>query len=61
MKMSINKNEIRRKLRRIWKIKPFTKIMGDKNKYHRSTEKKLTREILSELENQENKTDDEKN
>lgn len=48
MKITIRKNEIRKKQRRTWQIKPYTRIMEDDNKYNRAAMKKNTRKILSE-------------
>ena len=44
----IDKNEVRKKQRHTWKIKPFTRIVEDSHKYNRSSMKKSTREILNE-------------
>ena len=48
MKITIDKNEIRKKQRHTWQIKPYTRIMEDDHKYDRSLLKKTTRELLSE-------------
>jgi len=48
MKIKIEKNEIRKKQRHTWHIKPYTRVMDDFNKYDRSVMKKTTRELLSE-------------
>ncbi len=48
MKIKIDKNEIRKKQRHTWQIKPYTRIMEDQNKYDRTTMKKSTRELLVE-------------
>jgi len=50
MKMTINKNEIRKKQRHTWQIKPYTRIMEDDHKYNRSSMKKTTKELLDEEE-----------
>ena len=51
MKMTIRKNEIRKKQRHTWQIKPYTRIMEDDNKYNRSAMKINTRELLNEEDN----------
>ena len=48
MKIIIDKNDVRKKQRHTWKIKPFTRIVEDSHKYNRSSMKKSTREILNE-------------
>ena len=48
MKITIDKNEIRKNQRHTWKIKSYTRIMEDNHKYNRSSIKKTTRDILDD-------------
>jgi len=57
MKIKIDKNEIRKKQRRRWQIKPFTRIAKDRQKYDRSSHKTETQDIINQ-EIEANKSDE---
>ena len=57
MKIKIDKNEIRKKQRRRWQIKPFTRIEKDRQKYDRSSHKTETQDIINQ-EIEANKSDE---
>jgi hypothetical protein len=61
MKPKIDKNEIRKKQRRFWQIKPFTRIMEDKQKYERESIKKETQEIMDRAMEEVEKAPSDKN
>ncbi|MDZ7261266.1 MAG: hypothetical protein ONB05_04060 [candidate division KSB1 bacterium] len=50
MKIKIDSRELMRKRRRMWVIKPFTRVIEDKKRYNRNRVKRLTiKEINEEL------------
>ena len=61
MKPKIDKNEIRKKQRRFWQIKPFTRIMEDKQKYERESIKKETQEIMDQAIEEDEEAPSDKN